>query len=87
MIFRMILMTMRQMLTPCPFQTTLNIRLGPPLKQNILKDLREVVCVTQRKALDGMHYGWQTYKRNTAESKVKLKLNICIMSVSAEVTE
>ncbi|KAK4828030.1 hypothetical protein QYF61_022807 [Mycteria americana] len=78
-IYGVILMTIKkETLTPCPFRTPLNIRLGPSLKQNTLKDLGEVVSNILCKALNGMHYNWQNYKRNTAESQVILKLNNCV---------
>ena len=77
----------KKMLTHYPFQTPPNIRLGPLLKQNTLKDLEEAVSNVVCKALHGMHYDWPNYKRNTSESHVKLKLNICGASASAVGTE
>ena len=57
-------------------QISLNMKLDPSLKWNSLKDLGVVLCDILCESLRGIHYSWQIYRKNTAESQVKLKQSI-----------
>lgn len=71
----------------CSPHISLNMRLDPSLQQSTLRDLGVVLSDILHKPFPGIHCNQQTYKRNTADSQVKRKLNICGVPAGAAATE